>query len=61
MKLLKRSSFLLVACLMCVAMGTSSCTVHKSEFSKKKWKIKKGYPPVQKYYMKWSIMRKDNR
>jgi hypothetical protein len=38
-------------------IGTQGCQVQKNEFVKKKYKIRKGMPPAQRYYNKYSIFR----
>lgn len=43
-----------IIALMVPVMGSTGCKVQKDDFSKKKYKIRKGYPPVQRYYNKWS-------
>lgn len=46
---------LLTALMAILLVGFSTgCKVHKNDFHKKKWKIKKGHPPIQRYYNKWS-------
>jgi hypothetical protein len=52
---MKRFGILLVTLLLITAgMGSTGCKVHKNDFHKKKWAIKKGHPPIQRYYNKWS-------
>lgn len=52
---MKRFGILLVTTLLLTAsMVGTGCKVHKNDFHKKKWAIKKGYPPIQRYYNKWS-------
>lgn len=50
--------FTLIFVLGLIGMGTG-CQVQKNEFAKKKWKIKKGQPPAQRYFNKWSLFNPD--
>lgn len=44
--------------ILIVGLGMSQgCRVQKNEFNKKKYKIRKGMPPAQRYYNKHSIFR----
>ena len=52
----KLITLIFVMCL--IGMG-NGCAVQKNEFAKKKWKIKKGQPPTQRYYSKWSLFNPD--
>lgn len=55
-KVKKLITLMFVVCL--IGMG-SGCQVQKNEFAKKKWKIKKGHPPAQRYFNKWSLFNPD--
>lgn len=44
-----------------LSFSQSGCQVQKNEFLKKKYKIKKDYPPIQRYYNKSSLFRKDKK
>jgi hypothetical protein len=47
---------LIMAILMVFTLvGTTGCASTKSDFHKKKWKIRKSQPPVQRYYNKWHM------
>ncbi|WP_306644118.1 hypothetical protein [Sanyastnella coralliicola] len=50
----KLVSIFFIAILVALSGGATGCKVQKNDFHKKKWKIKKGHPPVQRYYNKWS-------
>lgn len=47
-------TFALILAMAVMIVGSSGCKVQKNDFHKKKWAIKKGHPPVQRYYNKWS-------
>lgn len=47
-------TMMLASVVALLGMSMSSCSVQKNDFMKKKWKIRKGHPPVQRYYNKWS-------
>jgi hypothetical protein len=44
----------LILTIVLMIVGGTGCKVQKNDFHKKKWAIKKGHPPVQRYYNKWS-------
>ncbi len=54
MQQLKRLKVLLILPFMVFMFVGTGCHVQKNDFHKKKWKIKKGHPPIQRYYNKWS-------
>lgn len=39
-------------------LSIQGCVSQKNEFQKKKYKIRKGQPPAQRYYNKYTIFRK---
>ncbi len=48
---------MLVAVLLAVSC-TQGCMSQKNEFEKKKYKIRKGAPPAQRYFNKYTIFKK---
>ncbi|MCB0761577.1 MAG: hypothetical protein KDC12_08650 [Flavobacteriales bacterium] len=56
--LIRITRWILMVAAMLSVLGVSSCSSQKTEFQKKKYKIRKGRPPAQRYYNKYSIFRK---
>ncbi|NQX91796.1 MAG: hypothetical protein HRT74_06680 [Flavobacteriales bacterium] len=50
-----KRKLLIALSIIAIAMAAPGCKSQKTEFVKKKWKIKKGKPPSQRYYNKWSL------
>lgn len=48
---------MLIALLFAIA-SVQSCMSQKNEFEKKKYKIRKGAPPAQRYFNKYAIFKK---
>ncbi|MFT4679259.1 MAG: hypothetical protein ACI84C_001392 [Flavobacteriales bacterium] len=48
---------ILMALLFAVA-SVQGCMSQKNEFEKKKYKIRKGAPPAQRYFNKYAIFKK---
>lgn len=55
MKMKKLSALMLILVMAFLSVGSTGCAVTKSDFHKKKWKIRKSHPPVQRYYNKWRL------
>lgn len=56
--LIRLQRILMVMALLFTVASVQSCMSQKNEFEKKKYKIRKGAPPAQRYFNKYSIFKK---